>query len=83
MPMFEYHCNACGKDFEEIAGSEATVPCPGCGSDDTARQMSAPSLKTGAPPFKVGPVRPMPPSRPGGGCPGGSCGGCGGSTTLG
>lgn len=82
MPMYEYQCQDCGMSFEEIAGRDEAVACPSCGTTNTSRQLSAPSLKTGAAPFKVGPVRPMAPKRSGG-CPGGSCGGCGGSTSLG
>ena len=46
---------------------------------DTERLLSAANLKHGAKPFKVGPVRPMPPKplRGGGPCGGGGCGGCG------
>lgn len=85
MPMYEFQCAACGHCFEEIApsGSEsAPCPCPSCGSSDSNRQLSAPSLKTGAAPFKVGPVRPMAPRKAGGGCAGG-CGGCGGNSSIG
>ncbi|AMD89334.1 MULTISPECIES: zinc ribbon domain-containing protein [Desulfovibrio] len=80
MPMYDFLCTACGEKFEElVAGDGASPACPKCGSHATERQMSVPSpLKTGAFPFKPGPVRPM-----GGGMP--SCGasagagGCGGS----
>lgn len=79
MPMFEFYCRACGEIFEELLSrGETTVPtCPRCGAEETVRRVSAPSpLKTGAFPFKPGPVRPL-------GSGGPSCGmgrrGCGGA----
>ena len=61
MPMYDFLCTACGEKFEElVAGDGASPACPKCGSHATERQMSVPSpLKTGAFPFKPGPVRPM------------------------
>ena len=32
MPLFEYHCEACGKTFEKLLKQqEAEAPCPNCG----------------------------------------------------
>ena len=61
MPLFEFICKACQNSFEEIMPATAGTPaCPVCGSTETIRQVSMPSpLKTGAFPFKVGPVHPM------------------------
>lgn len=62
MPMYDYVCASCGAKFEELCrGDEKAAPaCPQCGGTDTRRQISAPSpLKTGAFPFKVGPVHPL------------------------
>lgn len=83
MPMYDFYCPACRTDFEELVFGDDAPLCPHCGSPATERRVSAPSpLKTGAFPFKPGPVRPMPPraAGPSGGCPGGACGtgGCGG-----
>ena len=78
MPMYDFLCPKCGKKFEELvpAHSSQEPLCPACGAA-SQRQMSAPSpLKTGAFPYKPGPVRPM-----GMGAPspcGGACGGGGG-----
>lgn len=64
MPMYDFVCTACGHTFEDLVSGEATPPCPRCGAA-TERQVSAPSpLKTGAFPFKPGPVRPMGQGRP-------------------
>jgi putative FmdB family regulatory protein len=45
MPIYEYHCRACGKEFEElVASKDAPVRCPGCRSSRTQKRMSAFSL---------------------------------------
>lgn len=77
MPLYEFACEACGAEFEEIRGAEAGAPaCPVCGSRETRRQVSMPSpLKTGAFPFKPGPVHPL----AGKMASGMGCGSCGGS----
>lgn len=41
MPMYEFHCNKCNDNFEELASANETVPCPKCGSTDTERLISA------------------------------------------
>ena len=78
MPMFDFVCTKCGEKFEELvsAGDTATPACPKCGAQQTERQLSVPSpLKTGAFPFKPGPVMPMGRGMPAGGCGMGGCGG--------
>ena len=41
MPIFEYKCNKCGKEFEELVGSsDEEVKCPGCGSSDVEKLFS-------------------------------------------
>lgn len=82
MPMFEFRCRACGEVFEELLSRDdtSTPPCPRCASGETERRISAPSpLKTGAFPFKPGPVRPLGTGGPS--CGAGGCGasGCGGA----
>ena len=66
MPLYDFVCPACGAQF---------------GHAETQRQMSVPSpLKTGAFPFKPGPVHPLA-SKMGKGLAGcGQAGGCGSST---
>ena len=73
MPMFEFCCRACGEVFEELirSGDTEAPACPACGAGDTERRITAPApLKTGAFPYKPGPVRPL-------GTGGPSCGSCG------
>lgn len=42
MPIYEFKCNKCGMEFEQIVFSSSEVaPCPGCGKDDTCRLMSS------------------------------------------
>ncbi|MBQ7584848.1 MAG: zinc ribbon domain-containing protein [Desulfovibrionaceae bacterium] len=70
MPLYDFKCADCGLEFEElVTSSSATATCPDCKSSNTTRKMSAPSpLKTGAFPFKPGPVRPLSQGSRGG-CP--------------
>ena len=84
MPIYDFYCPQCQQTFEELASPDKTAPCPHCGSNATERRVSAPSpLKTGAFPYKVGPLHPlakkMAASAAGGagGC--GAAGGCGGA----
>jgi len=77
MPIYDFSCQACGAVFEELlTKDDGAACCPQCGSADTVRMVSAPSpLKTGAFPFKPGPVHPAAARMAGGcggGCPGGS-----------
>jgi len=80
MPMYDFVCTACGTKFEDLVFGNETPACPSCGSAATERQMSAPSpLKTGAFPFKPGPVRPMGSGMPAS-CAAGGCAGCSGNS---
>jgi len=79
MPLFDFSCLNCATVFEELQKDEAAATCHECGSAETERMPSAPSpLKTGAFPFKSGPVHPathMTGGRGGGACGGGGCSG--------
>jgi putative FmdB family regulatory protein len=41
MPVYEYHCNACGADFEKLVfGSATEISCDKCGSTNTDKLLS-------------------------------------------
>ena len=77
MPIYEYACQKCGAQFEEIMSSSATAcpPCPKCASADTKKLMSSCRAKTG--PGQTG-ARTASSSSGGGcaGCSGGNCASC-------
>jgi putative FmdB family regulatory protein len=75
MPIFEYVCKACGREFEEIVlGQDQTVPCPACASKKTEKLMSRCRHKSG------GGGDYGAPSSGGGGGGGGGCSGCSGGS---
>ena len=41
MPVYEFNCDACGAEFEELVAPGATAPCPACGNERVARRFSA------------------------------------------
>ena len=46
MPIYEFACAPCGKQFEDLVirkSDEAEVKCPACGSRKVSRRMSAPA----------------------------------------
>ncbi|PKN64939.1 MAG: hypothetical protein CVU57_12485 [Deltaproteobacteria bacterium HGW-Deltaproteobacteria-15] len=50
MPIYEFRCNKCGMEFEQIVlSSKEEVPCPGCGKEDTCRLMSSFSCNSSSP----------------------------------
>ena len=40
MPIFEYHCKECRKQFETLVNPSTVPACPDCGSRELARQLS-------------------------------------------
>ena len=40
MPIFEYHCNDCGSDFEKLVMGNKPVECPSCGNTEVEKQFS-------------------------------------------
>ena len=70
MPIYEYRCRGCGKDFEKyVPGGSTRVACPQCASGDIARKLSVFGMKTDG-----GVVASSVPSGGGGCCGGGGCG---------
>ncbi len=41
MPIYEYKCNKCDKEFETLVMGSSTPECPECDSQDLTRLMSA------------------------------------------
>lgn len=46
MPIYEFICKKCGKDFEELVFGDCQPACPNCGSGQTSRLMSCCSAHT-------------------------------------
>ncbi len=40
MPIFEYHCKGCGKDFEKLVRGETRLECPACQSLSLEKKLS-------------------------------------------
>lgn len=70
MRLYDFHCNACGHDFEDLVRDLADAKCPECAAKDVQKVLSA---------FAVGGARDGGEPVGGGGCAGGFCGtgGCG------
>lgn len=77
MPIYEYSCDKCGKDFEELVFGDETPACPHCGASETHKMMSRCAYHTGG--NSGGGDYTPPPSSGGGcaGCSGGNCASCG------
>ena len=41
MPIYEFTCGKCGKDFEMLVFKNDEPVCPACGSKDPVRKMSS------------------------------------------
>ena len=74
MPIYEYSCEQCGKEFEELVFDEQPPVCPHCGSGKTHKLMSRCAYNTGGNDYA-----PSSSSGSGGcaGCSGGNCASCG------
>ena len=40
MPIYEYACQDCGREFEALVRSDTVAECPACHSRQLARQLS-------------------------------------------
>ncbi|MBI3649466.1 MAG: zinc ribbon domain-containing protein [Acidobacteria bacterium] len=40
MPIFEYVCNDCGKNFELLVRQSTIIECPACNSKTLEKQLS-------------------------------------------
>ena len=67
MPIYEYRCKQCEREFEKyVPGAATAVACPACASEQVMRKLSVFGLKT------AGAFQPAANSG-GGGCCGGGC----------
>lgn len=46
MPIYEYACQNCGREFEELIRGDEQPVCPGCGQSKVERQLSVPAAHT-------------------------------------
>ncbi len=47
MPIFEYHCAKCDRDFEALVFGDQKVTCPKCNGKKVEKLLSAFSYKSG------------------------------------
>jgi len=43
MPLYEYNCKSCGKNFDKITRygtPDVEIVCPGCGKNESKRKLS-------------------------------------------
>lgn len=41
MPLYEYRCRACSREFEALIRRQTTPACPHCGAEDLERLLSS------------------------------------------
>lgn len=47
MPIFEYACKSCGKEFEALVlPTTGTPKCPACASEELEKLISRPAIKS-------------------------------------
>lgn len=46
MPVYEYVCNDCARQFEVLLLRKETAACPSCEGVDLKRMLSAPRVKS-------------------------------------
>lgn len=72
MKLYDFRCNHCGREFEDLVQDLSDARCPACASSEVTKQLSAFAIGGRA----GGGMADLP---TGGGCGGGMCGtgGCG------
>ncbi len=46
MPIYEYSCEECENQFEELVRGDETPQCPSCGSENLKRLISLPRVQS-------------------------------------
>ena len=64
MPLFEYACRACDREFETLVRASEVPECPSCGGTDLERRLSVFAAHTNGSASEAMPVA-------------GACGRCG------
>jgi putative FmdB family regulatory protein len=54
MPIYEYACHDCGREFEALVRSSTVPDCPSCHSTDLEKRLSV--FATAAQPEQAAPV---------------------------
>jgi putative FmdB family regulatory protein len=44
MPLFEYQCRGCGRQFEAFVTSDRVAVCPACAGRDLEKRLSSPGM---------------------------------------
>ena len=44
MPIFEYHCQDCGREFEQFVTGDRKPACPACQGANLGKLLSAPGM---------------------------------------
>ena len=69
MPIYEYRCNQCEREFEKyVPSTQVAIACPGCQSARVTRRLSGFGLRSAGGTSAGGSMA------GGGGCCGGGCG---------
>jgi putative FmdB family regulatory protein len=71
VPIYEYTCLACEREFEKLVQGAAAVACPACGTERVMRRLSLFRARTTV---SAGPASGASAAPMGGGCCGGGCG---------
>jgi putative FmdB family regulatory protein len=69
VPIYEYRCQECEREFEQLVIGGTVVSCPACGASRVMRRLSLFQARRESPVASGVPV-----ARAGGGCCGGGCG---------
>ncbi|MDO4574842.1 MAG: zinc ribbon domain-containing protein [Planctomycetia bacterium] len=48
MPVYEYRCEICGNEFEELVRGDEVPACPKCGKNQLRRKISTPAAPRNA-----------------------------------
>jgi putative FmdB family regulatory protein len=70
MRLYDFRCDECAKEFEDLVREVSDARCPKCGSSHVQKQLSAFAVGSGG-------ATPGPRRAERNGCGGGSCGGGG------